>query len=616
MQRSDRPLQKKKQISSKSTILPVPLRLAAVRSKLILYLQRASTVIASVTVAIVGSEVSASAATVIGGPIDQGSEIGSLPDGNYRFCSTRTALLDSFELMRSPSTVDERPSTHACLRFRKQADQVVGDYYYPADGASICFTGSVQRDNRIAGQALERLLIDAPLMENYQQSDLKNWRPAGFLQVSGGSTRELATSGMDAMNSTRVVRYENAVLSLDGFYQYNAGRALPPSSCTQRLIPNFMIDVEDLVEVGDSTYYNQPIYLYESSVRNMEDDSYSFATLVGVSTPLNIGEYRVNCTSAEDAQDGGKVAVGGAQLVRSRQFDSDGDTQGIEGTNPFSEINPPAAPERTIQPSVTSRYVCSEYAQIELPSPSTAAPLPEEEPTEAEPTTISTDVTYKRYRNDLFDYSMLYPVGIVTPQDLMTPEGQTFRSETGDVEIKVYGVDRRDGQTLQERYEAAQTGRDITYRTLVDDDFFVVSGREDGEVFYRKTFLENSVFKVLELRYDQDLYRNFARIANVIGDSFAPAQTGSDLAQLPTEVQTAILRSVSNNTEAESAIFQVVAVEPRTWPDGCLGLPRAEEGCTQALVPGWRVRLEAEVAGGVLTFTYRTDETGDTLRFE
>ena len=31
----------------------------------------------------------------------------------------------------------------------------------------------------------------------------------------------------------------------------------------------------------------------------------------------------------------------------------------------------------------------------------------------------------------------------------------------------------------------------------------------------------------------------------------------------------------------------VVSVQPMTWPDGCLGLARPGQACTQALVPGW-----------------------------
>lgn len=31
----------------------------------------------------------------------------------------------------------------------------------------------------------------------------------------------------------------------------------------------------------------------------------------------------------------------------------------------------------------------------------------------------------------------------------------------------------------------------------------------------------------------------------------------------------------------------LVAFEERTWPNGCLGLARAGEMCSQALVPGW-----------------------------
>ena len=226
-----------------------------------------------------------------------------------------------------------------------------------------------------------------------------------------------------------------------------------------------------------------------------------------------------------------------------------------------------------------------------------------------------TETDYKRYRNEQFDYSVLYPAELLILRG-ENEEGETIiSSDEEDILLKVYAVEDSE-ETLSERYEQAQLESNITYRTIEDNDFFVVSGSMDGTVFYRKTFLEDGIFKVLELQYDQSLQPEFGAIASVIGDSFAPLQTGAELAQLPPEVQTAILDSAANNTEAESAIFEIVSVEQRTWSDGCLELAQTGEVCTQALVPGWRVRLEAEVAGGVRSFTYRTDETGEQLRFE
>ncbi len=57
---------------------------------------------------------------------------------------------------------------------------------------------------------------------------------------------------------------------------------------------------------------------------------------------------------------------------------------------------------------------------------------------------------------------------------------------------------------------------------------------------------------------------------------------------------------------------QVIDYEQVDWPDGCLGLPVPDEMCTEAIVPGWVVRLNA----GGEQFVFRTDEAGVQLRQE
>lgn len=60
------------------------------------------------------------------------------------------------------------------------------------------------------------------------------------------------------------------------------------------------------------------------------------------------------------------------------------------------------------------------------------------------------------------------------------------------------------------------------------------------------------------------------------------------------------------------ADVEVSEVTPTEWPDGCLGLPKQGEFCTQALVPGYRVTLNAEGK----TYVYRTNEFGTKVRLE
>lgn len=76
----------------------------------------------------------------------------------------------------------------------------------------------------------------------------------------------------------------------------------------------------------------------------------------------------------------------------------------------------------------------------------------------------------------------------------------------------------------------------------------------------------------------------------------------------------AVIQSIRQAVKKQfgSAQIAVVSITEQNWPDGCLGLPKAEEVCTMAIVPGWRI----EVSDKLQTWFYRTDLTGKTIRLE
>lgn len=57
---------------------------------------------------------------------------------------------------------------------------------------------------------------------------------------------------------------------------------------------------------------------------------------------------------------------------------------------------------------------------------------------------------------------------------------------------------------------------------------------------------------------------------------------------------------------------KVTGFEPVDWTDGCLGLGQPNESCLMAIVPGYRVRLEANGTA----YVFRTDLGGDQVREE
>lgn len=66
----------------------------------------------------------------------------------------------------------------------------------------------------------------------------------------------------------------------------------------------------------------------------------------------------------------------------------------------------------------------------------------------------------------------------------------------------------------------------------------------------------------------------------------------------------ALIRTAMNDaaqrTGADEGTLKVVSAEAVTWPDGALGCPQPGMLYTQALVPGYRIRIDA--GGRVLDY--------------
>ncbi|AFY92099.1 hypothetical protein [Chamaesiphon minutus] len=81
---------------------------------------------------------------------------------------------------------------------------------------------------------------------------------------------------------------------------------------------------------------------------------------------------------------------------------------------------------------------------------------------------------------------------------------------------------------------------------------------------------------------------------------------------LPAAVEKSIKRDIVRQFQVPSASLKVQSFSQQAWPDGCLGLAKTDEICTQATVNGWRV----EATDGSQSYIYRTDNTGKNLRTE
>jgi hypothetical protein len=113
---------------------------------------------------------------------------------------------------------------------------------------------------------------------------------------------------------------------------------------------------------------------------------------------------------------------------------------------------------------------------------------------------------YKTYNNSRFTFSISYPANVLIMQPPpQNGDGRSFISQDGRAKMLVYGRnnaypvfdDGLIGYSLKELYDLQVKGensqvkkRVVSYKTL-GSNWFVVSGVEDGKIFYTKTFVRN-----------------------------------------------------------------------------------------------------------------------------
>ncbi|MEC4892348.1 MAG: hypothetical protein SAL07_04250 [Oscillatoria sp. PMC 1051.18] len=241
------------------------------------------------------------------------------------------------------------------------------------------------------------------------------------------------------------------------------------------------------LEIGDSEYYGMPVYLDSQSVNPLDNNSYKYTTLVGLNNRESEVDAIVDCNDTSSLY-----------LLEARYYDNNGNLEETEILNRQQQLN-------LNNPNYNAnRTVCNELVQyVDIPA--------------------RENVNYDRYYNPRFNFSVLYPPNLVSPQSPpQNNDGREFLSSDGSISMRVFGSNNALNQTLAEIYDEQSQetpSRQVTYRTR-GEDWFVVSGYENGEVFYRKTYLRNGDFKTLIIRYNRALQPEFDPIVTEISQSF------------------------------------------------------------------------------------------------
>ena len=133
---------------------------------------------------------------------------------------------------------------------------------------------------------------------------------------------------------------------------------------------------------------------------------------------------------------------------------------------------------------------------------------------------VAQRAVYKTYTNARYGYSIAYPSNLLVAQgEADNGDGQAFRSKDGAAELRVYGSQNLGGG-LATAYTEAQAGKDVTYKTM-KGNWFVVSGRDGGKIFYQKTMLKGDVLKSFIIEYDAAQKSVYDAVTMRVARSFA-----------------------------------------------------------------------------------------------
>jgi hypothetical protein len=135
------------------------------------------------------------------------------------------------------------------------------------------------------------------------------------------------------------------------------------------------------------------------------------------------------------------------------------------------------------------------------------------------PVGVAQRVVYKTYTNARYGYSISYPSNLLVPQgEADNGDGQAFRAKDGAAELRVYGSQNL-GDGLAGAYTEAQAGKSVVYKTM-KGNWFVVSGRDGGKIFYQKTMFKGDVFKTFIIEYDEAQKSTYDAVTTRIARSF------------------------------------------------------------------------------------------------
>lgn len=97
-------------------------------------------------------------------------------------------------------------------------------------------------------------------------------------------------------------------------------------------------------------------------------------------------------------------------------------------------------------------------------------------------------------------------------------------------------------------------------------------------------------------------------LSGLLGDPLTTEAPAQDEPYPPAVL--AAIGVLAERSDTAPGNIDVVRYESVDWPNSCLGLPRPDEACAEAITPGWLIVLQAESQ----SYEFHSDELGQVLR--
>ena len=130
-------------------------------------------------------------------------------------------------------------------------------------------------------------------------------------------------------------------------------------------------------------------------------------------------------------------------------------------------------------------------------------------------TLLASCSTQTSYCNERFEYCLNYPAVFEPFGNSKSGDGQIFYIDGGKIELLVWGSVNGQNRTLEQEKEYISQSRKVEYQ-LMKPHFFVISGFENGKVFYLRTEKTSTGFRSFEIRYPKEEKEKYDKFVNDI----------------------------------------------------------------------------------------------------